>query len=183
MHGSGARCLAQAITFKDDAFSDWCGQRMVQDARKADGFFREWKATPFHPFMARLYARWREPEADVNTEALNGLGVYQPLFDGWNNEAHVASSLLQICNYHCERRFSTEQEDTEFWHSPFQVFPAEILAIRRVRQEQVGVVPVVNHPLLDTPLGQVPSSVLLSNDELLSRVITKIKSELPPSAL
>src|SRR6266511_2518316 len=151
---------------------------MLRGANYSDGFFRDWQYTPFHPFIARLYALWRGCEIDTEEGPLRNLGIYQALLDGWNDDEQYAAALLRACDYHCTRRFSKEDEDTEFWHAPFQVFPAEILAVQRVRREQVGSAPMVSHPLLDTPLGRVPVSLPLLHDQLLQRVITRVHTEL-----
>jgi hypothetical protein len=177
-HWLAARCLALAITLRDDLFADWCGQRMLQGATAPDPFFGAWDRTPFHPFMARLYALWRGCAIDTKAGPLRDAGLYQPVLDHWHDDVGYAAALLQACDYHCARSVSSSKEYREFWYTPFQVFPAEILAVQRVRQESVGSAPAVSHPLLDTPLGQVPASIVLPHDELLQRVIARVQADL-----
>jgi hypothetical protein len=177
-HWLAARCLALAIALRDDAFADWCGQRLLHGATSSDRFFRDWDATPFHPFMARLYALWRGCAIDTKEGPLRDAGLYQPLLDHWHDEDRYAAALLQACDYHCARSVSSMKEYREFWQTPFLVFPAEILAVQRVRQELLGSAPAVSHPLLDTPLGRVPASIVLPHDELLQRVIARVQADL-----
>jgi hypothetical protein len=177
-HGLAARCLALAVTFRADAFADWCGQLMLRDATASEGFFRTWHRTPFHPFMARLYAIWRGCPIDTEAGPLRDTGIYQALLDGWDDDEQYAAALLRACDYHCTRAFQRQDECTEFWYAPFDVFPAEVLAVQRVRQELVGSAPMVSHPLLDTPLGRVPEVIALPQDELLQRVIARVQADL-----
>jgi hypothetical protein len=66
----------------------------------------------------------------------------------------------------------------EFSGFPESVFPAEILAVYRVRQDLGLPTPKVRHPLLETPLGRVPSPLPRVPDDVLDRVITAVEDEL-----
>lgn len=179
-HGLATRCLAQAIALKDDVFADWCGERMLRSAVNPKGFFHDWMYyTPFHPFMARLYALWRSRKVDTEKGLLRNLGIYQGLFDGWTDDRAYATALLRACDFHCERTQFCNEEYREFTHTPIDVFAGEILAVQRVRQELLGSAPDISHPLLDTPLGRLPASIPLPQDELLARVIARVNAELP----
>lgn len=176
-HGLAARSLAQAIALRDDKFSDWCGQRMLQDVLNPKSFFQDWTLTPFHPFMARLYACWRGYSIDTENASLRNVGIYQRLWDTWKDDQAYINALLQACDFHTARTAPLDNEFTEFWEPPLQVFPAEILAVQRIRQEQIGTTPVVLHPLLDTPLGRVPMTIPILHDELLTQVIARVTDE------
>jgi len=170
VHGDGTRCLALAFAFRDDAFAEWCGQLMLKNASDGFGFFDEWDRSPFYPFMARLYTIWKGDTTTPRQEPLWRLGIYQDLIRHWNDDEAFAAALLRACDFHCDRTAQLTDEDTEFWRMPFQVFPAEIIAIQRIREERVGHTPAVSHPLLDTPISRPPASVPLPEDELLASV-------------
>ncbi|HEY1190681.1 MAG TPA: hypothetical protein VGE74_23825 [Gemmata sp.] len=173
VHGEGARCLALAFAFRDDVFAEWCGQLMLKNASDGFGFFDEWDDSPFYPFMARLYTIWKGDTATPKQEQLRRLGIYQDVINHWSEDESLAAALLRACDFHCDRTAQLEDEDTEFWRMPFQVFPAEILATQRIREETVGHTPAVSHPLLDTPIARPPMPVPLPDDELLASVVAR----------
>jgi hypothetical protein len=88
--------------------------------------------------------------------------------------------LADACDYHLGRIALEEENDyPEFEHVPYCWFPVEILAIKRIREEQGLSTPLPDLPLLQTVLGKVPSDLPQAKDELLDKVIAKVRSELP----
>jgi len=105
------------------------------------------------------------------------LGVYVEVLDSWQDNQRLQASLLEACNYHCERIYSPtdEEESPEFIWEPYIVFPAEILAIQRVRHDMGLTTPVIEHPLMQSPLADPPREPPDFEDELLAQVLERIR--------
>lgn len=167
------RCLAGSVALGQDVFAHWCGLRLINCIETGNDVFSEWDLTPFEPFMAKLYALWRGRNLDVRHPHICPLGVYQQVFDTWESEQAFAAALRAICDYHCVR--TDQRGDNEFQWSPYDVFPAEILALQRVRQE-LGLPQVtIEHPLLNNPLAHPPKEIAPLHDELMERTIAWIR--------
>jgi hypothetical protein len=170
VHGNnGPHFLADALALGEPDLARWCGSRMLQHP----DFFDEGVPNPLRSFMLRLYTLWQGADADPAA----GLGVYQQVLDAWHDEGRLAQALGQACDYHI--RQARRQDATEFEYFPHTVFPSEVLAVRRVRQDLGLSTPDVNHPLLDTPLAHPPTLISTLPDDVLDRVITAAEEELP----
>ena len=109
--------------------------------------------------------------------ATKGLGLYQRVLDAWTNEGELVKALFDICDYHCQ---NTYKDAVPFCEVPYTVFPAEMLAIRRVRSELGLVTPTVEHPLLSTPLFHVPNPVpRRRKDERIEQVLARCHEVFP----
>lgn len=165
--------LATAIAFGEDKFADWCGPRMVRNLVEQDPLVleRSWLfACPFEPFMAKLYALWRGIDLDLRKCAIGDMTPYDRALDAWADEVAFAAAFLEICEFHGSH---VRKEDDPFHWPPYTVFPGEILALVRVRRELGLSVPLVEHPLLSTPLAVVPDPVpRREHDELLEEVVS-----------
>ncbi len=73
-------------------------------------------------------------------------------------------------------------KSTDFALWPHNVFPAEILAIRRVRREQGLDWPSVPHALLNTAFAAPPFPLPPPKSDLLIRITSKMRSCLPEVA-
>jgi len=180
-HRDAACCVAATIALREDALADWCGALKLREFARPDFLTHrtQWGKRPFYPFMTWLYANWRGGEIDTSNPAFHKLGVYKKVVEGWDDDAALAKALKKTCDYHCSRTVPDPEEksDQEFWEPPFPVFPAELLAIQRVREEQTGRKVPVDHPLMNSPLGSVPDSVPKFEDPLLERFKERIVSE------
>jgi hypothetical protein len=174
-HELASLCLAEAMVFNDLAYADWCGPLLLQNT-DGHGFFQGWHSTPFNPFMARLYALWRDCKIDTTQAPFTDLGVYQAIFDGWHDDEQFAAAVREACDYHCARRVANDH--SIFFRPPLGLFPADILCVQKIRRELVGSCPVVSHPLLDQPGAQVPESIPDLPDDLLPRVIERVRVEM-----
>lgn len=167
------RCLASSVALHQDAFAHWCGLRLINCIETGNDVFPKWDLTPFEPFMVKLYALWRGRNLDVRRPHICPLGVYQQVFDAWNSEQAFAAALRAICDYHCAR--TDQLGDNEFQWGVYNVFPAEVLALQRIRKE-LGLPQVtIDHPLLDNPLVRLPEEITPVDDELMKRAITWLR--------
>lgn len=170
IHRAISRCSVHATAVRNDRAADWCGGVVLAELGAPTGFLKGWDETPFHRLVAWLYAIWRKHPFPPAGARLRDLGVYQSVADGWGSDAAFRKAILQACDYHCTRYDPDVDDNGEFWPSPLDVFPAEILALCRVRREVLGADVLVSHPLLDSPLGIVPEIIPYSVEPLLRQI-------------
>jgi hypothetical protein len=173
-----ARCLAHAIATKEDGFADWCGRMMLANFTTGEGPYDRWRR-PFEPFMVHLFARWKKLPIPPSALPCPPLGVYQELLDAWSKDQDFAAAVVTACDYHGEHSVEERIAHAEFVSDPHNVFPAEILAVKRVREEEGLPWPTIDHPLLNTPLAQLPPSLPRIHNDLLGRVAGAVRSVLP----
>lgn len=173
--------MAEAIAMREDRYAKWCGERLLKNLRseKDDTLLIKhgWTGSPVEPFLAKLYALWTKQSLELVDLPIAKMGVYGWLLDSWTNEAEFEESLHRICDYHCKHMYG---DDDAFDSAPFNVFPVEIVAMKRVREELGLGFPKIEHPLLDTPLFNVPNLIPKKEpDELLQRFIDRCRAEMP----
>lgn len=172
--GELSRAFAQAVALKIDSVADWCGQVMLDELSAPTGFLQEWDQSPFHDFMAWLYAKWQGQALPECLGSERDYGAYEPFVRGWESDTSVKKALLQACNYHCLRSDGDVDCEAEFWHTPFDIFPGEMLAILRLRQILTGTVVKVDHPLLQSPVCRVPEAISPSDDPLFEELANRL---------
>ena len=128
-----------------------------------------WKKRAYEPFLMRLDQKLRKDELPAGIED-HKIGPYSGVFTHWDNPKELAESLVTICDYHCDRMID-KGADEEFDVAPFDLYPCEILAVYRIR-EQLGLeTPMIEHPILATPLSAIRSRKRAKiDDPLLARV-------------
>jgi len=176
-----ARCLSHAIATKEDTFADWCGRMMLNNFTTGEGLYDRW-FRPFEPFMVYLFARWKKLPIPHSALPCPPLGVYQELLDAWNSEQDFAAALVKACDYHTEHSIEGRIAHAEFVRVPHNVFPAEILAVKRLRDAEDIPWPAVEHALLDTPLAQPPATLPRVQNDLLDRVTNVVREVMPEGA-
>jgi hypothetical protein len=183
MVNPAALLLAQAIATNTREVADWMGDRLT--GALVDGTFGAWELNPFEPFMATLFAKYRGVDLDLRGRYVGGFPIrpvsetYAQVFANWHDAKNLATSLVQACEYHLARTAEPSDEDApEFGVEPYQVFPAEIIAVLCVRRWLGLSVPVVEHPLMQTPLASPPDQPAPLHDHLLDKVIERARREL-----
>lgn len=166
--------IGHAIATHEDSFVDWFGSRIVASCQNKDTKFVWWGQHRFPPFIATLYARWRNQSIEFGPEVK--LGVYQTLLDAWDSPKDISKALVDACDFHVKQ---ARGEDGAFCHMPYDLAPFEILAIQRVRRDLGLPTPEIDHPLLQTPLARPPEQPPEFHDELLDKIIAKARAELP----
>lgn len=64
-----------------------------------------------------------------------------------------------------------------FSWTPYNIFPVEIHAIRRVREDQGLPMPTIDHPLMQTMLAHPPARMPEVHDEVLDQIIRRAREE------
>ena len=133
-------------------------------------------------FALKLYGEWQGRGTVPDGPPLAPLGPYEQLLASWRSDdpGSLVSGVIAAANYHVARsREHTNDVTFEFADEFFQLYPAEILAVYRLR-EQAGLAnPEVGHPLFATPLGRLQPIVPPKSDPLLDGVLRRAKEQLP----
>ncbi len=82
------------------------------------------------------------------------LGPYADLFRYWDDPTSIAGAIRKMCDYHCQNMID-KGLDEEFDVAPFDLYPVEILAVYKIRERLGLETPIIEHPLLATPMGSL----------------------------
>ena len=109
--------------------------------------------------------------------------AYEPLLALWQTEDLEAleTALLAACDFHMERSKLSEVDIYEFGMAEDVLYPVEILALLRLRQTRGLTNPVIDHPLMQTPIGPLHEIKSLPHDEMMDKAVANFLSTLPPS--
>jgi hypothetical protein len=149
-----------------------------------DPMFPYWQEKPLCGYMLRL---WLVMGGQIAPEEVPAghpqCGVYEGLFQHWNEPAALERSIIETLDYHIRR--SSEDGDgdydiPEFTLRPYNVIPFEVIAYRNVRKKMGLETPLPSHPLLDSPfVKNLPEELPPSDDPLLKEVLIAIRKVLP----
>ncbi|MUZ74913.1 hypothetical protein GOZ90_19680 [Agrobacterium vitis] len=144
-----------------------------------------WESLPqYLPWLSvKLYKAWRDSDEvfdfEPKDEQLEG---FHPLLQTIFNPSASAfgEALIKAADFHVMGIGTDDYDpvrDEEYW-----LFPVEILAACRIRQQRGLDIPYVEHPLFDaTPLGRYHSPLPIPRDEILEKVLplyAKVTGEL-----
>jgi hypothetical protein len=108
-----------------------------------------------HPIYKALAAHWRHPDADA-----------------------LAPLMLAACDEHTHRNTRGKPYDYSYDFMVFARTPVEILLIFKLREELGLANPNLDHPLMNTALGQLPREVTaLKMDDVMAVAITRARAE------
>lgn len=131
-----------------------------------------------HPFPEGNYLHLIEILADyfgmsVATQS-NG-PILDALLHNWrtDNLSELSEILLAVCDLHT-RQFNWDLMVGPNFYNDFIRFPVEILALFRLRQWLGLENPVLDHPLMQSPLGVLPPEQSFFGDKLFDRVYTRM---------
>jgi hypothetical protein len=163
----------QAFATKCDDVAMQTGEWLTWylDDRGLRGWDWSW---PIQTFALAVFCRWQK-RTITPPRTLPPLGPFEGAFKYWDHSAQFANALLEICDYHCQC-VGTELTDDidlpDFHRYPEQVLPVEILALRRLREDDGYSFLEIRHPLTETPWYRalVSSTFHSSNYPLLDEV-------------
>lgn len=162
---NAALALVHAVALGNNDVSAWIGDRMVRSLD--DGAFGSWQHTPFEPFALKLWGMAVGREISYAGRGIRSLGVYQGVLDAWNDAAGLERALYAACDYHLKNA-TPGAGFPEFQWPPYDLFPAEVLAIVEVRKRMRMDTPEIDHPLMRSPLASPPPlPVMFPRDALL----------------
>lgn len=135
---------------------------------------------PIFQFMLRILADYlNEPPHVIMGEALNE-PIFNALFSLWREPdiEILASVCLAACDFHTHRcKPGSGKSFYEFEVVGWNWMPIEILLLFKLRQLLGLQNPVLNHPLMDTPLGVLPPEVAFEPDDLTRRVYERMRQD------
>ena len=167
--------VLHAMSANQDDMGVWFGNRLTAALQRPTKAINGLTTVPLHLFALDLFARWRGSPLEYPGSAGARLAVYRDLLDSWDDDRAFADRLVAVADYHVEQAFDDSDDETQdFFHPLYRLFPVEILAIKRVREEQGRSMPEIDHPLMQTPLAKPPKTLPSVQDDLLKAVSDKI---------
>lgn len=134
-------------------------------------------------FCLRLIAAYlRREEARVWPSFVSDEPIYESLLQDWAvpNPSMLVLPILAACDRHTHQAGpDTNRVFRDFNAYPQMYQPFEVLLLLRLRQSRGLELPVVEHPLLSTPLGKLHEEVPEYSDELLRAVVARAEQERP----
>jgi hypothetical protein len=134
-------------------------------------------------FVLRLMASWKGTPDLKGPVCAFDEPLFNSLIEHWRtpNPDELAPLLLAACDRHVNQSLHGDilkgmnyDFSVEYWYTPF-----EVLIVLKLR-ELIGLQnPELSHPLLATPLGQLPQPVPAFTDELLESVLFQARRESP----
>ncbi len=172
-------CLAYSLAFNEDEMSHWLYSKML--AGISNGCYGVGVDESYViPFVMKLYEVCFDVSDPIEVEIkrMNHPDPYKKLFEAWEDETELQVVINTLCDYHIERSVDNNRLIGEFSCRLLDVIPLEIWALQVVRKRLGLNTLLPDHPLLEDPLGSVPSKIPLDDDELLSKVRDWIKLNL-----
>lgn len=169
---------ALALGLMEDARE--LGPRLNADL--ARGVFHGVENTRVAPFVLRLFGEW-SGEAVTDPRVLGAdLGGFGPLLAAWRtpDAAAFTAALLGGCDEHVlQSGEPTDETGYDFHELVYRLFPVELLAVLRLRRLEGLTTPVIDHPLLASPLGLLYDPPPPLPDPLLEAVRKRLAVDLP----
>jgi hypothetical protein len=133
------------------------------------GWFDGTDKVPVYTFILRILAA--HLEEPVPKPGTNADPIFDALFDLWRSSStdELAQVCLAACDSHTHRCVSGEFENGNWTR-----LPIEILLLFKLRQLAGLQNPTLDHPLMNTPLGRLPSEARFEPDDLVKRVRARI---------
>lgn len=141
----------------------------------------------YSAMVLSIVGEYVEQPIDLDKLRLPRDPAWMPLVQQWNtaNEDEVQRVLLDACDVHVSRIGLTNKEfdsgKFEFDSPYLAVYPAEILAVLRLRESQGLTAPTLDHPLMKTPYAGITSGadVAQEPDELLEGLLAAARRRDP----
>lgn len=169
--------LAMAMAMRQTESVRWLGDAIIE-ARSNTLFGYDWgdkRQDPFRNYVCELYAR-----GAGSGNFSDDFGPYAGIFEHWEDLSRLSDAIRAACDYHVEQiDVKAPEEIGVFENNPHDIFPAEILALYRVR-EWLGLTTLeVDHPLLKTPFCEVPKMITYEPDPLVEQALALAHKLLP----
>lgn len=129
-----------------------------------------------HVFMACLFEKWKQGEMSELLHILPEDHVYRRLMTNWKHTEKISDLLYEVCDYHIYSASDTPLKSDEI--DSFVYIPYDYYCIKLLRDKEGLDTPAIDHPLLQTPLGQIPKDRPGYNpemDEILQYVVKNEK--------
>jgi hypothetical protein len=169
--------LAMAMSFQDWNQARWLGGTIT--GTRGTKLFGYWYRDPLCCYVTTVCARGLA----LSSSGCD-LGIYREILQAWDSPPKLADAIRAACDYHLARTNTGNPSSVgEFEDNPQDIFPAEILALHRVRERLGLVTPSVKHPLLETPFAQVPQRTTYEPDPLVVAAMGLVEKLLPDAVM
>jgi hypothetical protein len=133
-------------------------------------------------FILRLIGNWQGWPQRKGPSCAFDEPIFNALVEHWrtSDPDDLAPLLLAACDRHTHQ--ARPDSNRAFFDLPrpgMEYDPFEILAVLKLRDMHGLPNPTLDHPLMNTPLGQLPPSVPPYSDELLEGVLARARQEFP----
>jgi hypothetical protein len=128
-----------------------------------------------------LYQGWPDQD-NPGVKFLHDEPVFNALLSQWDapDPDALAPLLLAALDRHTfESVNPTASKEADFKDPSYWYHPYEVLVLLKARQMKGLENPVLDHPLAQTPLGQLPAEVPLYSDELLEGIVAQVRTVYP----
>lgn len=150
---------------------------LIDSYRKNEILYREY---PIYCFLLRLFADYFCMPVVPFSDKVKDEVLFQHLFDKWKNPEfdRLKELCVLVCDYHLTRCKPSKGNDWyEFSNLSWSLWPIEINLLFKLR-ELLGLNnPDINHPLMNTTLGQLPAEKEFVLDDLLLQVLERMRSQ------
>lgn len=174
-------CFLAAIGLDEfPSLVEWWGERMLQALHPEERYVLDWENSPIEQFSVRLFAKWRGRRLPSHRLQWPDSAAYQKVLDDWEDDGAFAAAVVGICDYHQSNCNYGSGKIRTFDSWPFQAFPAEVLALLRVRADAGLSVPAIDHVLIrGNPLAAPPPKTPLPPDERWDRILAHCRAAYP----
>ena len=135
------------------------------------------RAQAIHVFMASLYRKYKDGTIPEYFSILPPDHIYQRLIASWQDEAAYAKLMPEVCDYHLYSAYD-DGKNKMLEILTFDLIPFDIRTIELVRKKEGLPTPAIDHPLLKTPLADIPAQrpgYDPASDEILQLVLKNEK--------
>lgn len=154
------------------------GKYLVSGIRA--GMFYDTETVTLANFLIRLLCDWRG--FSIPDELGSALPeCFVTILQQWKlrNPSGLDEALLRACDYHSENcRWDSDEKTFELSGTFSRLFPAEILAVIRLRRSLGLTCAIPDHPVMNIPSAKLPEIAPSVRFQLLERLIEKAAREL-----
>lgn len=178
--------LAFSAVVGEDAAADWLGRRCIAYLVDPPPYVtaNAYTLGSVAPFLLSLYGLWRGIPVDLAAGGVTLMRPFQDILDSWDKPAELEDAVLRLCELHAWKAVNYDLADNDMvfglQSGHHKDLPSEILFIQRIRRDLGLSVPNPDHPLLRSPLIQMPFPCPQSGyDPWIAESLEKVRAEMP----
>lgn len=133
-------------------------------------------------FVLRLVMDWQNIPFDLDVKSAYDEPIFNALIENWRepDAEKLVPVLLAACDRHTQQaRVDSNRESYDLNQPEHDYNPFEILSVFRLRDLNGLANPVLDHPLMKTPLAQLLPVSTPYMDELLAGILRHARQEFP----
>lgn len=178
--------MALSAIFHEEEAADRIGQYCLRFATEPLRFVRDETLTlgPVAPFLLKLYCLWRGIDFELSEYGLQLLEPFHTILEAWNDPELIQEAVCKLTDIHAWKSVNVLSADNDLifglQSGIHKELPTEILFIQKIRNDLGLSVPKIDHPLLQSPIAQIPNPMPTSGyDPFLAEVYELCRKEMP----